>query len=101
MINQEPCQDTPIRKFLCVLICLCLAGFLPAALAQTGTINIQANQPAANISSNLFGIFFEEINMAGDGGIYAELIRNRSFEDATTPSSWTLVTNGAATGSFA
>ena len=52
------------------------------------------------ISSNLFGIFFEEISMAGDGGIYAELIRNRNFEDAATPDQWTLVTNGTARGSW-
>src|ERR1700744_4236341 len=78
----------------------CLVGWLPAT-AQTSTGTVQANQPAATISSNLFGIFFEEINMAGDGGIYAELIRNRSFEDATTPARWSLVTNGTAAGSFA
>ncbi len=71
------------------------------APAQTATVTIQANLPSANISSNLFGIFFEEINMAGDGGIYAELIRNRSFEDGSTPVNWTLVTNGVAAGSFA
>jgi alpha-L-arabinofuranosidase len=38
--------------------------------------------------------------MAGDGGIYAELIRNRNFEDAATPDQWTLVTNGTAQGSW-
>ena len=79
---------------------LCLAGLLPGVRAQNSTITIQANQPAATISSNLFGIFFEEINMAGDGGIYSELIRNRSFEDAPTPVQWTLVTGGTAAGSF-
>ena len=78
----------------------CLAAWLPSAPAQTNTVTVQANQPAANISSNLFGIFFEEISMAGDGGIYAELVRNRSFEDASTPVQWTLVTSNA-TGSFA
>jgi alpha-L-arabinofuranosidase len=70
------------------------------ARAQNSTITIQANQPAATINSNLFGIFFEEISMAGDGGIYAELIRNRNFEDAATPAQWTLVTNGTARGSW-
>ncbi len=79
---------------------VCLAAGPLTAPAQTSTITIQANQPAANISSNLFGIFFEEISMAGDGGIYAELVRNRSFEDASTPVQWGLVTSGA-TGSFA
>jgi alpha-L-arabinofuranosidase len=78
----------------------CLAAWSSSAPAQTSAITIQANQPAVTISSNLFGIFFEEISMAGDGGIYAELVRNRSFEDAGTPVQWTLVTNGTARGSF-
>ncbi len=72
-----------------------------AVTAQTCDITIQAAQPGAVISSNLVGIFFEEISMAGDGGLYAELIRNRSFEDASTPAPWALVTNGVASGSFA
>jgi len=84
-----------------VLAGACLAASLGSTPAQTGIVTIQANQPAANISSNLFGIFFEEISMAGDGGIYAELVRNRSFEDASTPVQWTLVTNGIAAGTFA
>ena len=32
------------------------------------------------ISPNLFGIFFEDLNYAADGGLYAELVQNRSFE---------------------
>ncbi len=71
------------------------------ATGQTATVTIQANQPAASLASNLFGIFFEEISMAGDGGIYAELVRNRSFEDASTPTQWALVTNGVAAGTYA
>ncbi|HEX3719840.1 MAG TPA: alpha-L-arabinofuranosidase C-terminal domain-containing protein [Verrucomicrobiae bacterium] len=73
-----------------------------AAFAQSNSqalITISADQPGVTISSNLFGIFFEEINSAGDGGIYAELVRNRSFEDSTNSIPfWTLVTNGSATG---
>jgi alpha-L-arabinofuranosidase len=80
---------------------VCAAAWVLQAPGQTATVTVQANQPAANISSNLFGIFFEEISMAGDGGIYAELIRNRSFEDGATPVQWSLVTNGVAAGSFA
>jgi hypothetical protein len=37
------------------------------------------------VPSGLYGIFFEEINHAGDGGLYAELVRNRGFEDANLP----------------
>ena len=47
------------------------------------TVTIQANQPGAVVSSNLFGIFFEEINYAGEGGIYAEMVRNRAFYSPT------------------
>src|SRR5512143_2447699 len=88
-----------------------LKGLLVAAVvmgttvarSQTGgvaTMTIQVNQPGAVVSSNLFGIFFEEINYGGDGGIYAELVRNRSFANSASPDFWTLVTNGTAAGTM-
>lgn len=43
-------------------------------------LTINANQTDHAISSDLYGIFFEDINHAADGGLYAELIQNRSFE---------------------
>ncbi len=51
-----------------------------AAAAQV-TIDIDANKRGPRISPTHYGIFFEDINHAADGGLYAELIRNRSFED--------------------
>lgn len=48
------------------------------------------NEPTVQVSPSLYGIFFEEINCAGDGGLYAELVRNRSFEDSDKPDFWTL-----------
>ncbi len=66
---------------------------------QPNMINIQADQPGIQISSNLFGIFFEELSSAGDGGLYAELVRNRSFEDNPTNADyWSFVTTGSAAG---
>ncbi|MCX6896349.1 MAG: alpha-L-arabinofuranosidase, partial [Verrucomicrobia bacterium] len=47
------------------------------------------------ISPTLWGIFFEDINLSADGGIYPELVRNRSFEDAETPESWTFSGGGS------
>ena len=44
-------------------------------------VNIDAQQRGPEISPTHYGIFYEDINHAADGGIYAELIRNRSFED--------------------
>jgi hypothetical protein len=47
----------------------------------TSTITIaQTAQGGKKISSDLFGLFFEDINYAADGGLYAELVQNRSFE---------------------
>jgi len=56
------------------------ALFSAAAQAQV-TIDIDAQQRGPKVSPMLYGIFYEDINHAADGGIYAELIRNRSFED--------------------
>jgi len=66
----------------------------------TAVIEVQANQPGPAISPDLYGIFFEEINCAGDGGLYAELVRNRSFEEPGRTSYWQQVTTGFATGSI-
>ncbi len=52
------------------------------AAAEPVIITVHADKTGAPISPSLYGIFFEEINHAGDGGLYAELVRNRDFEDA-------------------
>ncbi len=61
---------------------LLMAGCALYAAAQAQvTIDIDAQQRGPKVSPMLYGIFYEDINHAADGGIYAELIRNRSFED--------------------
>ena len=65
------------RKMLFMVGC---AVFAAAVRAQV-TIDIDAQQRGPKVSRMLYGIFYEDINHAADGGIYAELIRNRSFED--------------------
>jgi hypothetical protein len=57
--------------------------------AQETTLTVDASGPGVKVSPVLYGIFFEEVNRAGDGGLYAEMIRNRSFEDAEEPEGWT------------
>ncbi len=54
-------------------------------MSLNAKITIDAGQKRFPVSRNLYGLFFEEINRAGDGGLYAELIRNRSFEDTLIP----------------
>ena len=64
------------------------AGYL-MAMAQTDPIHIDLGQKGAVVSPNLYGIFFEEISHAGDGGLYAELVQNRGFEEHVLPSGMT------------
>ena len=45
-------------------------------------LRIRTAEKKFPVSQNLYGIFFEDINRAGDGGLYPEMIRNRSFEDS-------------------
>jgi alpha-L-arabinofuranosidase len=66
------------------------------------TITVHADRPGIKVSPTLYGIFFEEINRGGEGGLYAEMISNRSFEDSPSePSGWGLIKSGDAEGSFA
>ena len=62
---------------------LLMAGcaILATAVQAQVTIDIDAQQRGPKVSQMLYGIFYEDINHAADGGIYAELIRNRSLED--------------------
>ena len=67
------------------------AGFLAvvmAATAQPAKISVTVDQPGHRISPTLWGIFFEDINLSADGGIYPEMVRNLSFEDADNPENW-------------
>lgn len=60
-----------------------------ASLAAQTTLTVDGSQKGPQINPSLYGLFFEEINHAGDGGLYAELIRNRSFEDSKQkPEAW-------------
>ncbi|MCD8282672.1 MAG: arabinosidase [Prevotella sp.] len=70
------------------LLIAALACMSPAARAGFD-ITIDPAPTGIDISPMLYGIFFEDINHAADGGLYAELIRNRSFEDdADEPVAW-------------
>lgn len=44
------------------------------------TLQVDTRHPGAKVSPSLWGIFFEDINFGADGGLYAELVKNRSFE---------------------
>ena len=77
------------------------------ALARLGAqpagpvvIAIAADQPGAAIASTMYGVFFEDINLAADGGIYAEKIKNRSFEFPDPLMGWKRAAVDGARGSY-
>lgn len=57
-------------------------------------INVKTEQKRFDIASDLYGIFFEDISRAGDGGLYPEMLRNRSFEDSLIPDGCTTPDSG-------
>ena len=69
--------------YLFLFINLCI---LPQrSSAQENLIKIDVAQKGAEISPSMYGVFFEEISHAGEGGLYAEMIQNRGFEDKNIP----------------
>lgn len=71
------------------------AGVLNAQ--SPATLTIHAGQPVAKVSPTLYGLMTEEINYSYDGGLYAEMIRNRTFrDDWSGVHDWFLVEDGNA-----
>ncbi len=75
--------------FIVTLFALCaVTGLTNEANAQVN-IQVDVAQKGIEISPTLYGIFYEDINFASDGGLYAELIRNRSLEyNDSNPEHW-------------
>ncbi len=71
-----------IKFFLCGLL-------LIAITAHTQTkLELDASKTICKIQPTMYGIFFEDINFAADGGLYAELVKNRSFEFESPMMGW-------------
>ena len=71
-----------VRSFGLLAILLAQpSGAAPPDQAKVAHLTIHVGQDGPKISPLLYGIFFEEINRAGEGGLWAEMIQNRSFED--------------------
>ena len=86
-----------MRKYILTwfMACTCLW-----AMAQSAkTYVIKADSIKARVQPTMYGIFFEDINMAADGGLYAELIKNRSFEFVPNLMGWTKLQKDGGDGS--
>ncbi|WP_316847810.1 alpha-L-arabinofuranosidase C-terminal domain-containing protein [Pedobacter psychrodurus] len=78
----------------CIMYFFFGIGFVSEVQAQTAkVIKIKTDHTIAKVQPNMWGGFFEDINFGADGGIYAELIKNRSFEFAKPLMGWTIQRN--------
>lgn len=66
-----------MRKLLTIAAAAALSL---SASAATNNLTLKADKPGAPIQPTMYGLFFEDINFGADGGLYAEKIKNRSFE---------------------
>jgi len=91
----------PSTAFACLALAVAPAT-LSAQSAGPAVLRVDAGKVAAHVSPKLYGLMTEEINFSYDGGLYAELVRNRSFmEDAKEPVDWTLVQDGGGGATMA
>ncbi|KAH0972681.1 hypothetical protein GBA52_024837 [Prunus armeniaca] len=76
------CKSPHVVLLLYVLVCFVYQSFaIGVDTNQTAKLLVDASEASGRpISDTLFGIFFEEINHAGAGGLWAELVSNRGFE---------------------
>ncbi|MES2219676.1 MAG: alpha-L-arabinofuranosidase C-terminal domain-containing protein [Acidobacteriota bacterium] len=96
----------PIRNVAGVI--LSLVTLVPLCIAQQSlsrdakpVLTIQTNTSVAHVSPTLYGLMTEEINHSYDGGIYAELIRNRALQDDPHhPDHWRILRDGTAIASM-
>ena len=67
----------------------CMACLALTAQAQDSRIYVDMGTRGHDVSKSMYGMFFEEINHAGDGGLYGEMLQNRGFEEHVLPGGMT------------
>jgi alpha-L-arabinofuranosidase len=88
------------KSFFLLLISLCVV-VTGGLKAQKATLTLDLTKPGVDVSPKLYGLMTEDINHSYDGGLYADLIRNRIFKDnPQKPEGWSLVHEGGRTGSI-
>jgi alpha-L-arabinofuranosidase len=88
----------PLKLILTTAFTICLSSVLSAQKLLPVIVN--ADKPVAEIKPTMWGIFFEDINFAADGGIYAELVKNRSFEFHKPKMGWIIPNEGTDSTHF-
>jgi alpha-N-arabinofuranosidase len=91
--------DRSLASRLLASACALALFALPAA-AQERSITVQVDRPGAAVPKTLFGLFFEDINFAADGGLYPERVKNRSFEFPEPLMGWKQAAPGGSQGAL-
>ena len=73
------------KSTIILLTALLLMSQVGLHAAEPARITVDVDKPGHAVPTTLYGIFFEEINHAGEGGLYAEMVLNRDFEMTTLP----------------
>ncbi len=90
----------PLCTTFTALLTLGLAACATGTAAEPLSLTIHTDKPGPKINTAMWGIFFEDINLGADGGLYAELVKNRGFEFPEAMMGWSKVSPGAAKGTL-
>lgn len=93
----------PQKNYLsisCFFLLLNITLSLQVNAQRKKTFTVKLDSPIATVQPTMWGVFFEDINLGADGGIYAELIKNRSFEFTKPLMGWKILGNPQTEGDF-
>jgi alpha-N-arabinofuranosidase len=101
LLSRSATMPVARRRFRATRLWSLAALVAPLAMAQT-SIRIDLSRPGIPISPTLYGLMTEEINFSYDGGLYAELVRNRVFkDDDQAPVHWSVVQDAGGSAAIA
>jgi hypothetical protein len=89
-----------MKRLVTLAAAITTASALVVHAEQSASITVHVDKPGIKVSPTLYGIFFEAIGRADDGGLYGEMLQNRSFEDRNFIVAWTLVKGAGAEASM-
>lgn len=88
-----------MKNCLTLILIAAATGLSPRSrAAEPITITVHPDQPGAAINPAMWGVFFEDINFGADGGLYAELVKNRAFEFPDPMMGWSPLEPAQAKG---
>src|SRR5689334_333241 len=100
-INFEEKFDPMSVKTFARMLAFLAVGYFATAQPNSAVLTIQLDQPISKVSPTLYGLMTEEINYSYDGGLYAEMVRNRTFRgNWSGVLYWYLIEKGNASAKF-